>query len=365
MHKFEVDKDIRKAQTLPATFYRSNQVYEALTEAVLLPSWQYIGSEDLLPKAGYAHPYMLLEGSLDEPLLLVRDRQDNIYNMSNVCTHRGMFLVDKPGPYRMLSCKYHGRCFNLDGQFRSMPEFKEVENFPAETDHLTRLDLQRIGKLLFSSVRPEHAFSTVFEPLLERMKWFDFDALVYDEAGSDIYTIDTHWALYCDNYLEGFHVPFVHPSLNEQLDYGEYETELFPYCNLQLGVASEDAVCFDLPTDSPDYGKGVFAYYWWVYPNLMLNFYTWGLSVNIVEPQGLDKTRVVFKTFRFQDERGAGFDKQSIHDTELEDEEVVERVHKGLKSRLYSYGRFSPKREQGVHHFQRLLSEALKASGLV
>lgn len=69
---------------------------------------------------------MLLEDSLDEPLMLVRDKQDELHCLSNICTHRGMFLIDKPGKYRLLSCKYHGRCFNMDGKFRSMPQFKEA-----------------------------------------------------------------------------------------------------------------------------------------------------------------------------------------------------------------------------------------------
>ncbi len=357
--KFYVDADIRKAKTLPAEFYRSDTIYDRLKEEVLATSWQWIGDEKMLPESGYAHPFMLLEDSISEPLLLVKDKESKTYCLSNICTHRGMFLVDKPGKYRMLSCKYHGRCFNLDGCFRSMPEFKEVEDFPAETDNLASLPLKKLGNFFFTSIQPKVSFESVFQPILDRMPWFPFDKLVLDEAGSDVYPIKTHWALYCDNYLEGFHVPFVHPALNDALDYKEYDTEVFDYCNLQLGVASPGQKTFDLPADSPDYGKGILAYYWWIYPNMMLNFYTWGVSVNIVEPIDKHNTRVIFKTYRINDERGNDFSKEDIHNTELEDEEVVERVHIGLQSRLYKHGRFSPTKEQGVHHFHRLLAEAL------
>ena len=112
-----------------------------------------------------------------------------------------------------------------------------------------------------------------------------------------------------------------------------------------------------IPTDNPDAGKDIFAYYWWVFPNLMLNFYTWGLSVNIVEPIDKDHTRVHFKTYLFDDHRSNEFSKEDIHQTELEDEVVVERVHQGLKSAFYNRGRFSPTKEQGVHHFHRLLAD--------
>ncbi len=356
---FNIDPDIRKATTLPATFYKSQAVYEQLLQNVLLPSWQFVGETQLLPERAYAYPFMLLEDSLEEPLMLVRDKDDAMHCLSNICTHRGMFLVDRPGKYRLLSCKYHGRCFDLNGQFRSMPEFQEAKNFPSEADNLPALKLHKMGAFFFTSLAPKLDFETVFQPILDRMSWFPFDDLVYNEAGSDVYTIKTHWALYCDNYLEGFHVPFVHPALNQALDYKEYDTEIFDYCNLQLGVASEGAPTFDLPVDSPDFGKGIMAYYWWVFPNMMFNFYTWGLSVNIVEPIDRQHTRVVFKTYLFDDERGHGFCKKDLHDTELEDEEVVERVHIGLQSSLYKQGRFSPTKERGVHHFHRLLAAAL------
>jgi len=358
--QFFIDKDIRKSTTLPATFYRNSDVYQQLLEQVLVPSWQFVGHMELLPESSYAHPFMLLEDSLDEPLMLVRDKQDELHCLSNICTHRGMFLIDQPGKYRLLSCKYHGRCFNMDGKFRSMPKFKEAENFPTEMDHLPALPLKRLGNFFFTSIDPSVDFEKIFQPIIDRMDWFPFEDLVYKEAASHVYHIKTHWALYCDNYLEGFHVPFVHPGLTAALDTKEYDTELFEYCNLQLGVASEGSPYFDLPPSSPDYGKKILAYYWWIFPNLMLNIYTWGISVNIIEPIDKHNTRVVFKTYLFNDERSQHFSKADIHDTEMEDEEVVERVHKGLQSRLYKHGRFSPTQEQGVHHFHRLLAAALK-----
>jgi choline monooxygenase len=357
---FFVDKDIRKATTLPSSFYKSQVIFNQLLEQLFVPSWQFIGHADLLPSPAYAYPFMLLEDSLDEPLVLVRDKENELRCLSNVCTHRGMFLIDQPGKYRLLSCKYHGRAFNLDGQFRSMPEFKEAENFPSEMDHLPKLPLEKLGNFLFTALEPTLDFKTVFQPILDRMAWFPFQDLVYRPEESRTYTIKTHWALYCDNYLEGFHVPFVHPSLNDALDYKEYDTEIFDYCNLQLGVASEGTPSFQLPEDSVDYGKNILAYYWWVFPNLMLNIYTWGISVNIVEPIDLHTTRVVFKTYLFDDERSNDFNQQDLHDTEMEDEEVVERVHKGLQSRLYKHGRFSPTKEKGVHHFHSLLSQLIQ-----
>jgi choline monooxygenase len=108
---------------------------------------------------------------------------------------------------------------------------------------------------------------------------------------------------------------------------------------------------FNLPINSPDYGKNVAAYYFWVFPNMMFNLYPWGLSLNIVRPKGVDKTTVSFITYISEESKfnqGAGTD---LHGVEMEDVEVVESVLKGLRSRLYYRDRYSPKMEKGVHHF--------------
>jgi choline monooxygenase len=191
------------------------------------------------------------------------------------------------------------------------------------------------------------------------MFWFPFDLLVLDLKQSVTYEVNAHWALYVENYLEGFHVPFVHPGLGEKLDYANYETELFTLSNLQLGVAETDSPCFDLPQDSTDYGKSIYAYYWWFYPNLMINIYTWGVSINIVEPIDSNKTRVKFYTYLLP-QAHQDYDPNLIHQTEMEDEKIVQSVSKGIKSKFYPNGRYSVSREKGIHHFHMLLCNDLQ-----
>ena len=171
--------------------------------------------------------------------------------------------------------------------------------------------------------------------------------------------MEANWALYCENYLEGFHIPFVHGSLSAVLDYGSYTTELFRYSSLQVGIAKKGDVCFDLPPNSPDTGKNVAGYYFWVFPNMMFNFYPWGLSFNHVEPTGVGTCRVKFEVYVFDDSKlgtGAG---SGLNQVEMEDEEVVQNVQKGIRSRFYGHGRYSVTREQGTHHFHGLLGEWL------
>lgn len=356
---FFIDPDIRKASTLPASFYRDPEVFEALKEKVFYKSWQCIGDTGLLGDEDTACPLVLLEGFLEEPLLLTRAATGEMHCLSNVCTHRGNLVVGQKGRYRKLVCGYHGRRFALDGRFEFMPEFAETEGFPSECDHLPVLPLKQWGPFLFAGLEPGYDLDPVLAAMEERVGFMPLSALVEDPSRKKEFKVKAHWALYCDNFLEGFHIPFVHEALNEVLDYGDYQTLLFEHCNLQIGYADGEQEVFDLPPGHPDYGRDVAAYYYWIFPNAMFNFYPWGVSVNWVEPVDKGLTRVVFRSYVWDAEKldkGAG---SGLEQVELEDEEVVEGVHKGIRSRYYKAGRFSPTREMGVHHFHRLLADFL------
>jgi len=258
-----------------------------------------------------------------------------------------------------LRCKYHGRAFHLDGKFISMPEFTAVENFIPENNHLHPLPLFKWGPLLFTQLKKGMGPELFFQEMQKRIGWLPIDKLVFDAARSNDYYIKANWALYCENYLEGFHIPFVHPGLNAFLDFKDYATELFTYASLQLGIAKNHEHCFEIPKDHPDAGKKIAAYYFWVFPNMMFNFYPWGLSVNIITPIDAGNTKVSFLSFVFDASKlgkGAGHELDTV---EQEDEEIVQHVQEGIRSRFYHYGRYATLREQGTHHFHSLIAQCL------
>lgn len=354
-----INEDISKAQTLHTDYYISKAIFEKSKKIIFEKSWHFIPDIFNLKEKGSVYPFILLPDFLDEPLVLTKDYEQRIHCLSNVCTHRGNLLAWEPCKAKHLICKYHGRRFALNGTFEFMPEFKEVKNFPTEKDHLHSLPLKQWGPFLFTSIFPSYAFEMFFGHMMERMKWFPMKELVFRPDLSKDYLVHAHWALYCENYLEGFHIPFVHPDLNRVLDFGNYTTELFPYSNVQIGIAKEGEAYFNLPDTSPDFGKKIAAYYFWVFPNMMFNFYPWGISVNIVEPVSIEKTKVRFLSYVSDESKlgnGAG---NNLNKVEMEDEEVVEHVQKGIKSRFYHQGRYSVTREQGTHHFHRLLCKFL------
>jgi choline monooxygenase len=356
---FEIDADIRKASTPSADWYLDPCAFEQSKAKVFARSWQFITDEDGLKAPGQVLPFTLLEGMLDEPLIISRDEKDELHCLSNVCTHRGNIVVEGAGVEKSLRCRYHGRRFGLDGKFQFMPEFEGCEGFPSEKDNLTQVSLSKWSKFLFVSPQPECCLDEWITPMSERISWLPLNEFRYEPSRSRDYLVRGHWALYVDNYLEGFHIPYIHSGLSETLDYGKYSTELFKFGTLQLGVAKSGEDHFDLPKSSPDFGQEISAYYYWIFPNLMFNFYPWGLSINVVKPLARDLTRVSFFPYVWRPDRmssGAGAELDRV---EREDEAVVEMVQKGLRSRYYDRGRYSPTRETGTHHFHRLLQRFL------
>ncbi len=357
MKTFFVDEDIRKASTLGSEFYTSENIFQLSKEKIFARTWQFVGDTDEIRLSGQIVPKTILSGFINEPIIFVRDKEDSLNCISNVCTHRGNILVENTCTENQIRCRYHGRRFDLNGTFKQMPEFEDVECFPSEKDNLPKVPFGVLEKLLFASVNPSMQLDEAIGEIKKRLYFLPLKEFKVDATRSRDYLVKAHWALYCENYLEGFHIPFIHNSLNSVIDYGTYTTELYRYSNLQLALSKGGEDVFDLPKDSPDYGKNVSAYYYWVFPNLMFNFYPWGLSVNIIKPINTELTKVSFITYIYDEtklDRGAG---NMLDKVEREDEAVVENVQKGIRSRFYDSGRYSPTRETGTHHFHRLICE--------
>ena len=154
-------------------------------------------------------------------------------------------------------------------------------------------------------------------------------------------------------------IPWVHPGLREAIVGGTYRTATTPLGVLQLADAPDGEPALEAPEHSADAGARLAGVYLWLFPNLMLNLYPWGLSLNRVVPVGPAATRVDYARWIWDErhlDRGAGGDLDGV---EHEDDEVVEGVQRGVRARLYDRGRYAPGHEVGTHHFHRLLAKAL------
>ena len=347
-----IHPDIKKAHTLPSKYYTESSVFREIISK-LSESFHFAAHISQFGKNNII-PLPQLENILNESLVLVKS--DEIRCLSNVCTHRGMLIATNPCSSKTLKCGYHGRTFGLDGCMKNMPEFEDVEDFPSQKDDLKEFRVMEWGGLHF--VGGNKFFDSVSEELERRIGWIKLEQFRHDESRHRDYEIKANWALYVDNYLEGFHIPFVHSDLHDILDYDSYKTELFEGGVLQIGIANKGEECFDLPESSPDYGENIAAYYYWIFPGLMLNFYPWGLSVNIVNPISVNKTKIIYHGFVGDKSllgKGAGGDLDKV---ELEDQDIVEATQRGVSSRAYDRGRYSPTKEKGVHHFHKILTDS-------
>ena len=168
-----------------------------------------------------------------------------------------------------------------------------------------------------------------------------------------------NWKVYIDNYLEGYHLPAAHPGLMRELDYAQYRVETFRYYSSHIAPIRAGAGAEDRRYGFADSSRT--ALYYWIFPNFMLNIYPDNLSGNIILPLGPDRTLTIFEWFAYTGEvEQATIDFSD--EIQREDIAVCESVQRGLHSRNYNQGRFSAKRENGVHHFHGLLYEHLKGT---
>ena len=342
--RYAVDADIAAARTIDPRFYTDAAAYHASRERIFARTWQWLGDLGDVARPQSLSPRTLLPGMHDEPLLLARDAAGTLRCLSNVCTHRGNILVGAACSATHIRCGYHSRRFDLAGRMTSMPEFEGAAGFPAAADDLPAAAFGEWRGHGFASLAPAAPLADFAGDMAARTAAEPLDAMRHDASRDRDYRIEAHWALYVENYLEGFHIPFVHPGLNRAVDYASYSGELFRYSNVQLARSKDGEPA---------------AQYWWIFPNLMLNFYPWGLSVNLVMPEGLERTRVAFRAFVSDPSKLATGAGAALDRVEEEDEAIVLAVQRGVKSRLYAGGRYSPSRERGVHHFHRLLCEFL------
>jgi len=356
--RFQVSDDITSAETLSSDFYTDDDIFELSKEIIFSNSWQLITDTKSLQNNNQ-YPFMLLDGFLNEPLVLTQ-RNGKISCFSNVCTHRAHIVCLEACDSSILRCRYHGRTFEIDGKMKAMPGFDGLKNFPTETDDLNSISSMIWKDFIFVSLNNKIDISSAFTDIEHRLQGYDFDKLELSDSNSTAYIIDSHWALYCENYLEEFHIPFVHKGLAKDITLDEYQTILLENSVLQTAVCNHDEDAISLSDSAPDSDKNIYAYYYWIFPNLMLNFYAWGLSINIIEPLGKSKTRIKYLTYIIPHKKQPiAADGADLSTVEMEDQAVVQSVHKGINSRYYEMGRYSAKYETGVHHFHKLITKLL------
>jgi choline monooxygenase len=354
---FDLNRPLERAQTIPARWYSDPAVYAAECRSVFGGTWQAVGRADQVREPGQFFTADLT----GEPLLVVRGDDGELRAFFNVCRHRAARVMpDAGGRATRLRCRYHGWTYDLCGRLRGTPEFDGVADFRREDNGLSPITAAVWGPLIWVYLgSPPSALADYLAPLPERAAALNLDRLRF--VARREYRLACNWKVFVDNYLDGgYHVNTVHPGLAGVLDYSQYHTE----------IAGNTAVQVSPMKSSTNEAlsavrAGANAYYWWVFPNLMLNAYEGVMDTNLVLPLGPDACRVVFDFYftRTDGPAAEAFVARSVevaHQIQLEDVGICEEVQRGLKSRSFDTGRFSVRREAAGYHFHRLLARRLR-----
>ncbi len=278
------------SHALPASFYRSRDLFERTRELVFPRSW-HLALDALDVPADTARPFRLHEGFLDEPLIALPGEGGPQF-LSNVCTHRAALLLDAPRTGPTIRCAYHGRCFDHAGRVVAAPGFDELADFPGPSDHLPAPPSGCFAGLPFVSPDPDVSFVDMIQGWAPFVAGLGLRDAAADPDADREFEVAAHWALYVDNYLEGLHVRFVHPSLARSI--GRYAVFPFPGGVLQVAGPPEgnDEPVLELPDEHPFSDNRIAAIYVWLFPATMINVYPWGVSLNVVTP--LDRDTIEF-----------------------------------------------------------------------
>lgn len=352
---YEFDERIERAQTPPASWYTDARVLEEERHRVFGRTWQLAGRA-----AQVAEPGQFFTTEVGgEPVVVVRDEAGRLRAFSNVCRHRAGPVAAGEGLCKSFRCGYHGWTYGLDGRLLGAREFEGVEGWSREESALPEFACDVWGALVF--VNPDPAAAPLAETLGDLSTLTDGrDWGAMRPAARKDWTIECNWKTYVDNYLEGYHIPVIHPALHRELDYARYRTETRRFYSIQHAPLRPTASRIPaVEGDGPD------ALFFWVFPNLMLNVYADNYSTNLIIPLGPERTLTVFEWY-FQDPDAPETRERVARTIELSDEiqvedlRICEAVQAGLRSRTYTSGRYSVRRENGVHHFHGLLAEFMR-----
>ena len=356
---YDADASLAEAATIPASWYTDSAMAALERERVFAATWQAVGNVEQVVNCG---DFFTTEVA-GEPLLVVRDAGGELRAFYNVCRHHAAAVATaKCGHAQSFRCPYHGWNYGLDGSLKGMPEFAGVCNFRREDNGLVPVAVEIWEKLVFVNLTPKpEPLKAFLGDMAGRGAPLGLASLRYHSRKE--YTLNCNWRVYVDNYLDGgYHVPHLHKGLNSVLDYTHYTIENGEHYCLQ----SSPMVSSEEHADVAETRKGDRAWYYWLYPNFMINVYEGVMDTNRVVPLGTDRCRVIFD-FYFADispEREA-YNLASIATSDtVQDEDVAicESVQRGLGSRAYGAGRLSVRREAGEHLFHRLSARSLRAT---
>ena len=370
-----VDEDIARARTLPPEAFTSEAFLERELATLFRRRWLLLplrASSEMRDDPRSLAEMVRTRGARapvsvnDRPLFLQRDWEGELRLFPNVCTHAWHTLVTGPGRERSLRCPQHGREFDCLGKFVHQPGIEKA----TPEDDLAAFPVREWGDLLFGTLgEPARPFEEAFAPVMDSIR-FDITALRRMPLAGEVRELDGNWKQHAWNYMDSLHIPYIHKKpggLADAVDMASYRTELFEGCALQWAYARDPAHGFDPAMLAPRFAhaeKRVFALWWFVFPDLTLNFYPWGLSINVYAPVPGKPQRTLFHWYHLAlDEKKYAQRESAWMMSEVDDEDVdaLTQVARGVRSGFARPGRFAGEAEKGPHWFHRLVAHGVRS----
>ncbi len=359
--------DPAQSYTLPARFYTDDSVFQLEKEAIFYKSWWYAGHVSQLQKTG---DYLTTEIH-EQEVFVVRDRDGGLRAFYNVCQHRGHQLVSGSGHANLIVCPYHAWSYDLDGQLKGARNTDSMEGFNKCDFALKPVNVELFCGLVMINLDPDAKPLTELAPGLEdeiRQYCPSVDDLVF--AQRDSYDVECNWKVMIDNFLECYHCHTAHRDFVDLVDMESYRSEVKGIYSSHISSAakSTENSAYKFKTGDVDFGYAG----WFLWPNLTIWAYPGEANLSVLQMNPSENNRTV----EFQDwfTRSAEPSEQlrdaMVYQKDVlqpEDISLCEKVQKGLQSKGYNQGRFvvdkemSELSEHAVHHFQKMVADALGA----
>ena len=363
-NKIEVVKNpIEKAHGLPNECYLNNDYLEFEKEKIFKNNWTMIGVASSVPNPGDAKPFNLL----GIPILIVRNKENEVKVFHNVCSHRGFKLVDQECKLKnVIRCPYHSWSYDFNGKLTVTPHIgglgkHEVEGFDKNKSNLKEIKSNIWMDLIFININSNaKPFEDFIKPLEDR--WSKFiskkdQKLIRHSTDNGYFnmTVNSNWKFAIENYCESYHLPWIHPELNKVSNISDHyhiEDENLNFSGQGSNKYSQQFdgnvkfKCFpNWPTELSEKSEYVS-----LYPNVMLGIHIDHFYAFWLEPISNNQTKEHFELYYVGDESASSDEFKEIRENNFafwqevmnEDVTAIEGMQNGRNSPAYNGGNFSP-----------------------
>ncbi len=334
-------------RNLDPRFYVEPQYLARERDTIFARTWQLLGPLSQVAGRGQ---YIAAEIA-GLKLFAIRGRDGELRGFRNVCRHRGARLLEEgTGRCAAIRCPYHQWVFDDRGSLVTAPWFGEDPEFRKEDWPLAPVHVDTWRGLVFAAVDPQETLLDQLGELPAELA--DEPIETYAATRSETVNFEANWKIYTDNFVEGYHIPGIHPKFFAAIDFEAFKT-----------TAHKGYVRMTAPPRDGLFYRGKWL---WMWPNWTLSLFEGGMNTSRINPLGVGHTEQIYN-FYFADTSDATADtrERTIAGNLAvvrEDCDICLAIHRNYATGSYTPGPLSPRHEQGVAYFQEKIAGALGLS---